>query len=377
MKYLSGGVVCFFLLGAAQLSAVDYSSITAPAVIVTGVRSTSASTDNVFITGSQTTAGVTSAVLYNGSLAAAAGAPPSSWVVLSPSFSGQTVTGATLYGPNSALFTPSIGTGNVMAVGSYKYAEGASGAQFDHGLLYQGAAGGGGTFTQIDATSLVASGTLKNTIAHSTMGNLVVGNYDTSLATGNAFIYNASTLLWTNLNPGGSASATAYGIWQNGGSDSTSFTIAGGLSDLNSGGLDEGYLVDYDSSTGLLSHFTKFNYNNEPVSALISHFDGITATENGFNLTGDYLVAGGGLGAFYVSIDRSATTGAYSNATWTDIAFPSAQETSGNTVVGNTVLGIYVAGGVEHSYIATVPEPATAMLLLSGAGLLGLRRRKA
>ena len=377
MKYLSGSVVCLFLLGAVQLSAVDYSSIAAPSVIVTGVRSTSATTDDVLITGSQTTGGVTSAVLYSGSLAGAVSAPLSSWVVLAPTFEGQTITSATLYGPNTSLFTPSIGAGNVMAVGSYKYAEGASGATFDHGLLYQGSVTGGGTFTQIDATPLVAPGTLLNTIAHSTMGSLVIGNYDTTLATGNAFIYNASTLLWTNLNPGGSASTTAYGIWQNGGSASTSFTIAGGLSDLSSGGLDEGYLVNYDSSTGLLSDFTKFHYNNQPVSALISHFDGITATAAGFNLTGDYLTAGGGLGAFYASVDRNETTGTFSNMKWTDIAFPGAEGTSGNTVVGDTVLGIYVTEGVEHSYIATVPEPTTAISLLGGAGLLLLRRRKA
>lgn len=374
MKYLFGGAVCLLLIGSARLSAVDYSSIAAPSVIVTGVRSTSATTDDVLITGSQTTDGITSAVLYSGSLAGAVSAPLSSWVVLAPTFEGQTITSATLYGPNTSLFTPSIGAGNVLAVGSYKYAEGASGAQFDHGLLYQGSVTGGGTFTQIDATPLVAGGSLLNTIAHSTMGDLVVGNYDTSLKTGNAFIYNASTLLWTNLNPGGAASTTAYGIWQNG---ATSFTIAGGLSDLSTGGLDEGYLVNYDSGTGLLSNFTRFNYGNQPITALISHFDGITATETGFHLTGDYLTAGGGLGAFFASVEVNTITGNFSNATWTDIVFPGAEGTSGNTVVGNSVLGIYVEGGVEKSYIATVPEPTTTMLFAFGVGMLTQRRRKA
>ena len=64
-----------------------------------------------------------------------------------------------------------------------------------------------------------------DTIAHSTMGDLVVGNYDLNptvrrgLASGNAFIYNMARQRWTLLRLGGSLSSktTLYGIWQNGG----------------------------------------------------------------------------------------------------------------------------------------------------------------
>ncbi len=64
-----------------------------------------------------------------------------------------------------------------------------------------------------------------DTIAHSTMGNLVVGNYDLNptvpggLVSFNAFIYNMSTHLWTLLRLGGSLSSrtSLYGIWQDGG----------------------------------------------------------------------------------------------------------------------------------------------------------------
>jgi hypothetical protein len=52
--------------------------------------------------------------------------------------------------------------------------------------------------------------TMMDTIAHSTMGNLVVGNYDLNLGhggSGNAFIYNMTTNQWTLLQLGGSLSS--------------------------------------------------------------------------------------------------------------------------------------------------------------------------
>ena len=72
-----------------------------------------------------------------------------------------------------------------------------------------------------------------NTIAHSTMGNLVVGNYDLNpgvpggVISGNAFIYNMSTHLWTLLQPRGSLSSktTLYGIRQNGGPGSPDYIL--------------------------------------------------------------------------------------------------------------------------------------------------------
>jgi hypothetical protein len=341
---------------------VAYSTIPAQGIIVTGIRSDSSHSGSVVITGSAVSpSGETTSALYEGPLEAVAFAPSSSWKILQPVFAGETVTSSTFYGPNTARFDPSLGTGNIRAVGSYKYSEGASGPNADHGMIYQGPINGvGGTWTQIDASSLVSSGTLLNTIAHSTMGNLVVGNYDTSLTTGHAFIYNIAGSSWTELNPTGSLSVTAYGIWQNGGSGSTSYTIAGGFSDLNHGGVDEGYLVDYDSITHALAHLATFNFDNKPIASLISHFDGITATANGYNLTGDYvdLAHGGKLGAFFASVER-LPDGSFSNADWTNIAFtspstPNVTLTSGNTVIGNNVLGIYVSDGTSSSYLATV-----------------------
>jgi hypothetical protein len=373
MKQILSGAVGLLILGAATSPAIDFASFDdAPGVVITGIRSTSAVTDDVVITASYTSGGLTTGALYSGSLAAAPGAPASSWVSLAPTFDGQTVTSTSLYGPNTARFTPSIGAGNVTAVGSYKYDEGASGPGFDHGLIYKGSVLGGGTFQQIDANPLVTSGSLLNTIAHSNMGNLVVGNYDTDIETGKAFIYDMDADTWVNLNPAGSASVTAYGIWEN---SATSFTIAGGFSDVTSFGLDAGYLVNYDPTTGILSDYKTYNFDNAPITSLVSHFDGISATVDGFTLTGDYIRVGGGVGAFFASV-TVLPDGSFSEAKWTDIAFPEADFTSGNTVVDNNVLGIHSGTEGVFSYLAAVPEPTSGTLLALGVGLLFRRNRR-
>ncbi len=355
-------LICVFFGMATSRADITYSPIADTSIIVTGIRSDSTNSDSVVISASKTTTGTdTVAALYDGSLSGVASASSSSWYSLNPIFSGQSVTSSTFYGPNTSVYDPSLGVGNIRAVGSYKYSNSPSGSNTDHGMMYVGAVTGGGTWSQIDATTLVTNGTLINTIAHSTMGNLVVGNYDTSLAAGHAFIYNTVNQTWLNLNPANSVSVTAYGIWQNGGSTSTSYTIAGGFSDLNSGGIDEGYLVTYDSTSNSFSHFKTYNFNNQPITSLVSHFDGITATADGFNLTGDYLASGTN-GAFFASVSVLGD-GTYSDASWTDISYPNASLTSGNTVVSNSVLGIFVNGGTQ-SYIATVPEPKPKGLVL-------------
>lgn len=335
-------------------AAFDYASVAIPEIILTGVRSASSTSDNVVVTGSYLTDGVTYAALYQGSLQDLASAPASKWNWFSPDFGpSQTVTSSTFYGPNTSAFDPSL-QGDIRAVGSYKYLEGASGANFNHGMIYQGPVTGvGGVWTQIDATSLVSAGdTLLNTLAHSTMGDLVVGNYDTQLSTGHAFIYNLKTQAWTELNPTGAASVTAYGIWQNSGS---TYTIAGGYSNLKTNGtLDEGYLIDYNSATGAFSNFASFRFDNLPIDVQVSHINGVTGTSDGYNITGDFI-RGNTKGAFFAHVEREAD-GSFDEAVWSEIAFPGASGTSGNTVVNDTVLGIYLNGGQTNSYVASLDK---------------------
>lgn len=337
-------------------AAVTYSAIADTNAIITGIRSDSASatSDSVVITANYRSGGAQYAGLYQGSLAGAATVPSASWHALTPNL--PNATGGTFYGPNTARFTPSIGKGNVIAVGSYKVA----GSGLNHGLFYQGPIDGSGTWKQIDASALVPSGdTLLNTIAHSTMGDLVVGNYDTQLDTGNAFIYNRITGKWTNLNPGGTVSVTAYGIWQNGPS---SYTIAGGQGNTGPGVLDKSYLVDYDSATGALSYYRTFDYQNTVSSAVATHFDGITAADGGYNLTG-FVTAGKEVKGFFASVRRKAG-GGFANPVWIDVAYPGNKVTTGNTIIGNKVLGITVDGGTQ-SYIANV-RPVLVTVKKSG-----------
>ena len=78
----------------------------------------------------------------------------------------------------------------------------------DLGYLYDGAAV---PAAQLTTLLYPGSGTI-NTLAHSTFGNQVVGNYDTILATGNAFIYDIPSGTFTTNNRPGAASTTAYGV---------------------------------------------------------------------------------------------------------------------------------------------------------------------
>lgn len=84
---------------------------------------------------------------------------------------------------------------NVVVVGSYTTLE--SGPIAQQGLLYIGAPDGSTTagYKTLYPVSLVTdpNDSIINTLGHSTMGGMVVGNYDTRLLTGQAFIYNIAT----------------------------------------------------------------------------------------------------------------------------------------------------------------------------------------
>src|SRR5262245_27463464 len=142
-------------------------------------------------------------VVLTGSYADSSGVPQGQWWLGSletrvgkrypvpPVFRRQTVTSSIYYGPNTAMFDPGLGN-NIRVVGSYQYAESnpavkcprpggsPSAGACNHGVMYTGPVSGiGGTWTQIDVPSTCAGGaTVANTIPHSTMGDLVVGNYD-------------------------------------------------------------------------------------------------------------------------------------------------------------------------------------------------------
>ena len=355
-------------------SAVSISPILGKGDIVTGVRGT---TDgNVILTGSHATGTNKNTLpfLYQGPLTSAA----KEVSTLTPTFPGfQT---GTFYGPDTSTYNPNaIPAGQVRAVGSYRTQP--KNGVLNHGMIYLGPVSGGGTWTTIDVPAdgrNTVDGVracpsdqpgcmVMDTIAHSTMGNLVVGNYDLNPGhgvSGNAFIYNMSTHQWTLLQLGGSLSSgtTLYGIWQNGGPGSPSYTLAGGS--LAHGSSPHGnmraFLMNYNEQTGAFGKPRFYNYGNTP--QLFTHFDGITAVSGGFHL------------ATISSAQKSsmafipATRGdwpSFGRATWYPIDVAASplcspdgiSPVTANTVFQNQVMGLYVYDSAPGTYLATVTTP--------------------
>jgi len=339
---------------------------------VTGVRGSS--NGRVVLTGGAQTGNGTEALpfLYRGRpTRAATGAAVT---VLTPPFPG--VTTAMFYGPDTHTFNPSaIPSGQVRAVGSYESSSAPSGVR-NQGMIYLGAVSGvGGSWTSIDVP---AYGThtfgdvracprgradcyVMDTIPHSTMGDLAVGNYDLNPTkrdpvSGNAFIYNLIRHRWTLLQMNGSLSTqtTLYGIWQDGGNKSDNYTLAGGSS---ASGSQMGLLMSYNDRTGKVGRPRYYSYRN--ASARYTHFEGITAVPGGFNIVAESSAQSSSL-AF---IPFNARTRTYGTARWypADVAASPLCASgcgfiSGDTVYQDSVMGLYIPTGSTkaNTYLAPV-----------------------
>ena len=196
-----------------------------------------------------------------------------------------------------------------------------------------------------------------DTIPHSTMGNLVVGNYDLNpavrggLASGNAFIYNITRRQWTLLRMHGSLStkSTFYGIWQDGGPRSPHYTLAGGSS---AHGGQRGFLVNYNERTGAFGRPAFYSYGG---LAIFTHFEGITAVRGGFNL----VAMGSGHSPALVFIPARGRS--FGRARWypANVGGSSlcpCNAVSGNTVWRNHIMGAYIpkSSPGAHTYLATI-----------------------
>src|SRR5215475_1059274 len=355
-------------------SAFSISPILGKGDIVTGVRGT---TDgNVILTGSHAT-GInknTLPFLYQGPLTSAA----KEVSTLTPTFPGfQT---GTFYGPDTSTYNPdTIPAGQVRAVGSYRTQP--KNGVLNHGMIYLGLVSGGGTWTTIDVPadgSNTVDGVracpsdqpgcmVMDTIPHSTMGDLVVGNYDLNLGngvSGNAFIYNMSTQRWTLLQLGGSLASgtTLYGIWQNGGAGSPNYTLAGGS--LAHGSSPHGnmraFLMNYNEQTGAFGKPRFYNYGNSPVR--FTHFDGITAVPGGLNVVA--VSAAQASSMAFIPATRGDWP-SFGRATWYSIDVAASPLCSpdgcsmvtGNTVFQNQVMGLYGHDSAPGTYLATVATP--------------------
>lgn len=310
--------VCSFPAPArAQLDFTTFQFGDSAVTTVTGIRGDNM-TGNYSITGS---GGDTGGLLFR--LSTGAIAPFASATAGASNFPGAI--SSTPYGPS---FGSSAGI--LRVGGSYKTT---ASSPYDLGYLYDGAAAPGAQIT----TLRYPGGATLNTLAHSTFGNQVVGNYDTMLATGNAFIYDIPSGTFTTNNRPGAVSTTAYGVYGN--------RIAGGYADPTL----HGYI--YNQSTGI---FTRY----DAPGAVVTHFEGITGggRANTFNLVADSVDGLGNPHAWAVHVNAAGV------ATWTEIAVPGASETSANSVYGDKVIGVYVQGGVTRAYAVSIPglyDPVT------------------
>ncbi len=237
----------------------------------------------------------------------------------------------------SSPYGPSFGsqTGVLRAVGSYITA---ASSPNDLSYLYDAAAAPGQQLTTLIYPSASGNPTLF-TIAHSTFGDTVVGNYDTRYATGNAMIYTISTGTYATNNKPGAVSTTAYGVYGD--------MIAGGYANVGPGGgigFEHGYL--YNTVTGT---WTTYDHPG----AIITHLEGITgAGRSGeYNMVADWVTADGVVHAGVLHVD------ALGIPTWYEINIPGASLVSSNSAYGDLVVGIYLTPGstTPNGYVATLP----------------------
>jgi hypothetical protein len=195
-----------------------------------------------------------------------------------PSSINNTVLGTFFYGPcnaNASGLTNIRDADNFFqAVGDYSTLEGGA-MQF--GLLFQGYFNGTGVWKTLDPSVLLTSPeqTLFGTIAHSTMGGLVVGNYNTAQETYHSmsFVYDIADDVYTPLLytssagvPDFSYGITAYCIYHYQGTDL--YSIAGGITKL---GYEDGFIVDWNATSRTAHNWRMFHH----VNSTITHFQGM------------------------------------------------------------------------------------------------------
>ena len=150
-------------------------------------------------------------------------------------------------------------------------------------------------------------------------------------------------------------SVTLYGVWQNGGQNSTHYTIAGGFY-IGDETLENAFVQTYNSLTQKLGPMVKYHYNND--SAVSTHFQGIAGVSGGFSLSATQSYQGRTFPPYcYIPYDSETDT--YGAATWIAVnntVLPNTI-TSGNTIIDYSVLGAYFPSegvGYASSFIAVV-----------------------
>jgi len=295
---------------------------------------------------------------------------------------GSNYPGAT----TSTPYGPTVGSpGGILRVtGSYNYNN--SGYR-DIGYLYDGAPSAG----RSNYTSIIGSDGIHSTIftiGHSNFGNLLVGNFDTQLNEGQAFLHNISN---PNISPyvintftgatpatGTSAlSSTAYGVYGN--------MIAGGATFANPSDGNNAYIARLKLDANGNPVTTTPGFQGTPERAytfltapaligngIITHFEGITSggRANTYNLIADSVGANGSLVAAWAVRYNAATGDAYWLKYDAGKSLTSSHLTSANSIYQNRVIGVYVDNAVVTAYSADISNSdfSTNAIHTTGSG---------
>jgi len=331
------------------VSAVAYANAAAVSPTVSGwqgLRAASAR-DTFLFAGTSGTSGL----LYVGPITAVGGT--------GNPFTYPSAVQTTAYGPDL------LDAGTVRVVGSYVN----DGSASRSGFLYQGAIGD--LATAANYRTIRPASNPQFTYARSTMGGLVVGNYDSStvngvpVGAGKAFLYDvASNAFLDDIVFPGAVSNTAYGIWFNGG---TSYTICGGYaldpvnnlaSDADQNrSLGRAFLVDYDAATKTFGNWKSFTYpSGDADQEFLTHFQGISGVEEGvYTLAAASTQVGVSTSVIGSLVTvRRGTNGAFGGAEWQDIAYPGAGASLVTSVFGDAVTGSAVGSAGAIPFQATV-----------------------
>ena len=246
---------------------------------------------------------------------------------------------------NTSCYGPNNHPAGVEWVGSYKRTSTGSSAL---GCLYQGSLDGSGTWTTISPNN----GDTKNVYVHSVMGGLAVGNYDTKLTNGFAFIYNIQNKTFDYIVAPNALTTTLYGIWHDG---KDNYTLAGGFTSKDAGSASQAFLANWNSRTKLMTNLRGYQGDNQKFTSLVTHFEGITNAPGGYNIAAGFSSKDNADGAAFAHIRRNHD-GTFGEAEWQTLRYPDqgVKMTTSDTVFEDNILGILVSEDGLASYLAKI-----------------------
>ena len=348
-------------------------------------------------TGSALSSGGTGAV-YVGAIngrSTSSGSGSGQWINFNVPFDGAD--GTSVYGPDilSRGRGPG-GIGRVALVGTWTK----SGSDNIFGFYYEGKLNSLTTaptssrgFKSFQATTkLIDPISNENLLAtdtylHSVDGGYAVGNYSTlpgfvnyAINSGfdsGSYVYNprCNSQINAKYADDGYDYHSLFGIWKN---DNKTYTVSGGasnetLKNIFIGFLEtnqslgqalpqdavfgKGMIADIDPVTGLVKHQQVYNYNNEPGSDVLTHYEGIYYAGNGIYEAPFTAVASSG-GAVGIAYMKRQGNGEFShNALWQ--TFPTSPDgvlASNDSVAGPASVGAFLPGNNLFSTYASLSE---------------------